>query len=587
MAISAGMVWEVRSGGSDTACSGGFRGGSLLSAPSAPSLSTSGTGGTIAAGTYYFVLTYTDYFGQTVKSAETSITTTGTTSTITVTAPSSPPSTPPYPACFYNIYAGTVSGGPYWQQTLTQSLTSNKTYTSTLASSGTQAPGTDYSQQNALQVNVNNSTITATTAGANSNVLTFSGYTPTAADIGNIFLATGGTNINTGAYEITAFTSTTWTVTGAQNLTTASGAGAAITGVMGGAFATPGRAMQFAIGQNITWIGGGTYSLSSSNNVAAGRITPVGRVIGYDAARADFDGTRPILQSNANSITLCSMSNNDCLVDNIYFKVANSNTSVQGVSMGATRIRLRRCKIDGFQNVGVTFSTGNGNAIVTECEILNCSGATAAVNMGSGYVENCYIHDCSTTGVLINTNTGIVRNTLVVNTSGSGVSAFSITASTGWHGTLENCVVYTVSNGNGFHAPVNAIQNSGVCTNCVCVGAAGASGGTGFDGTWTLNNCAGFNNTLNYSLTNGPVAVFSFQTLTGDPFTNAAGGDYSLNNTTGAGALLRAAGFPSTFPGLSTNNFPDIGAAQGTDTTTAGGGGNILNSTIIQGLGLL
>src|SRR5690348_5802381 len=92
------------------------------------------------------------------------------------------------------------------------------------------AAGTDRSQQTAPQVTIDNAAITCTTPAANSNTLTFTaGYVPSAADVGNIVQIAGGTNINAGFYEITAQSSTTWTLAGAANLTTAGGAGSAIT----------------------------------------------------------------------------------------------------------------------------------------------------------------------------------------------------------------------------------------------------------------------------------------------------------------------------------------------------------------------
>jgi hypothetical protein len=61
--------------------------GATLAAPSAPSVSNSGTGGTVAAGTYQVEITYVNAQGETVGSASASTTTSGTTSTITITSP--------------------------------------------------------------------------------------------------------------------------------------------------------------------------------------------------------------------------------------------------------------------------------------------------------------------------------------------------------------------------------------------------------------------------------------------------------------------------------------------------------------------
>ena len=57
-------------------------------------------------------------------------------------------------------------------------------------------------------------------------------------------------------------------------------------------------------------------------------------------------------------------------------------------------------------------------------------------------------------------------------------------------------------------------------------------------------------------------------TLTGDPCTNAASGDFTLNSTAGAGAACRGVGWPSAlpYPGSGRNNYPDIGALQHADS---------------------
>lgn len=57
-----------------------------------------------------------------------------------------------------------------------------------------------------------------------------------------------------------------------------------------------------------------------------------------------------------------------------------------------------------------------------------------------------------------------------------------------------------------------------------------------------------------------------FISLSADPFTNASGGDFSLNNNGGGGASLRglSLAFPTT---ISTTAYPDVGAVQHQDVT--------------------
>lgn len=75
-----------------------------LNAPSCP-VSASATGGTVAAGTYYFKCTWVNPAGETLASAETRVTTTGSTSAITLTAPGAQ-----YSAFGYQIYVSTSPG---------------------------------------------------------------------------------------------------------------------------------------------------------------------------------------------------------------------------------------------------------------------------------------------------------------------------------------------------------------------------------------------------------------------------------------------------------------------------------------------
>jgi hypothetical protein len=99
--------------------------------------------------------------------------------------------------------------------------------------------------------------------------------------------------------------------------------------------------------------------------------------------------------------------------------------------------------------------------------------------------------------------------------------------------------------------------------NCLAYG----NGGYGFSGTASTAksrfNCAGGSNVSgNRQADWGPVHDMGFIDLTADPFVDAENLDFALNNVAGGGALLRQAGFPNEFPGLNTENFIDINAAQ-------------------------
>lgn len=73
-------------------------------APGLPVLTGSTTGGTLAAASYFYKVTAINVFGETIASAEATVTTTGTTSSVGITWPASTGATS------YRIYRGTATG---------------------------------------------------------------------------------------------------------------------------------------------------------------------------------------------------------------------------------------------------------------------------------------------------------------------------------------------------------------------------------------------------------------------------------------------------------------------------------------------
>src|SRR5215471_11703166 len=216
MTIASYSTWECRTTGNDNN-GGGFAGDAALAVPAAPTLATAPTAGS------------------------------GLTS--------------------WSVYFSTTPGGPYFLLSNFLALGTNRVVTTTPPTSGINPFGIDRSQQDAPQLVINNTTVTSTTPALNSNTLTFTaGYTPTAADIGNFVNITGGTNINPGIYQVTGWTSTTWTLSGVASLTTATGPGSAVTGNLGGALATPGRVAQLRVANgagSYVWVKAGTYVCSN------------------------------------------------------------------------------------------------------------------------------------------------------------------------------------------------------------------------------------------------------------------------------------------------------------------------------------
>lgn len=102
--------------------------GVLLAAPTNVVATPSGTGGTLAAGTYYYKVTALDAYGQTLPSAEASAVTTGATSSVALTW------TAVTGAVSYRIYRGTATNA---QNTYFTSTAANFTDVGAAGTAGT------------------------------------------------------------------------------------------------------------------------------------------------------------------------------------------------------------------------------------------------------------------------------------------------------------------------------------------------------------------------------------------------------------------------------------------------------------------
>jgi len=114
-----------------------------LPAPSAPSVSNSGTGGTVLAGTYQVIVTYVNQYGETLGSTASSTATSGTTSSITVTSP-----LPWTNATGYYVYCTQAGGSSFTRQQVLGNptpLRSSFAITAPPASSGAAPPGSNTS----------------------------------------------------------------------------------------------------------------------------------------------------------------------------------------------------------------------------------------------------------------------------------------------------------------------------------------------------------------------------------------------------------------------------------------------------------
>lgn len=419
----------------------------------------------------------------------------------------------------------------------------------------TGASGIDYSQQNAAQYALSG----LTTAAANAIILTASA----AADmVGNLIQITGGTNFITGIYQITAV-SVGVSITVDRNCSSA--AGAAGTANVGGALATIAKALAImtVTGMQCYVKATATYSIATGLATSVGIVPQSGicRVIGYTTARGD--GGRPTIQATA-AITTWADAQGGFRFEN--FILDGNTTGNNGFSLSGVCSAVYNCIIKRMLNYGVSMVTQASSIIQTE--ITTCGGATdgcAIVCTTTGaIVKNCYIHDNTTAGCeVIGSRSSFVEN-IFANNSGANSDGIRINAIYGIN-QINICNNIFYNNGrDGFRS--TATYSTEEIAGNIFVNNAGiglnTSAASPVRDEILYHHNAFYNNTG--GARSGNNAGVGDVTLTGVPFTNAGGGDYSLNNVAGQGAALRALGFPGAMVGGGTG-YKDIGPLQHQD----------------------
>lgn len=262
-------------------------------------------------------------------------------------------------------------------------------------------------------------------------------------------------------------------------------------------------------------------------------------------------------------------------------------------------------------------SAGDNNTVTLDshCMVFRCeihkgastpSSAKYLVATGNyGSVIGCYLHDSGGRGVvavyglIYGCFLKAVDGLNIVPAAGTSVIgnvvSLSNTGAAGIYcgGEGNNIIGNTIYNSTaGTANGINSASDKSTLLNNVLVGFSGVNGegisnnrdvcAVGYNAFW--NNTAQYTNTGMYwlDLTANDVA------LGADPFTDAANDDFSL--TEAAQTALRSAGWPAAYLGAHANTDPHItiGALQyGPTPAASGGGGPVVGSRIIRGLGAL
>jgi hypothetical protein len=324
----------------------------------------------------------------------------------------------------------------------------------------------------------------------------------------------------------------------------------------------------------IVQVGSG-YTITAGLTKATNGSTPgsnqPNRLIGCTST--PFDGGRPVITINGSTITAISLSGTGWWIESFEIDCANQ-TSSTGISLGAWG-HITNCWIRRFTVRGVDMNAQYTH--VSDCRVYDgTSAATAAINLRNtqgGVIVNNDVYDNACPGIL--TASGgvgaIVDNRVYRNTGAS---------SDGILFTYTNTVMGNVAHANGRDGLrcADFLLSQLVRNN---VSTSNGAYGLRYTGSVTLPVTGTVDYNAFYNNTSGARDKFTAGThdvtLSGDPYTNAAGGNFAPNNTSGAGAALRAAGIPGPTPAGTTTGYRDIGVQH--QDSGGGGGGPVISGS--------
>lgn len=383
--------------------------------------------------------------------------------------------------------------------------------------------------------------------------------------IGNIFNVTSGSGFTVQRVQVVSVSGVTATVDKSAGTPGSTGG----TATFGGPFVSPGRAGGQKIAGNTVFVGPGTYTCHSSTNTAGGGVvdSTTGTAsapnfwIGYNTKRHIncIEEVWPRLNATSNGMNLMSITGTTCYIRNFAAGRAASQTSVVGFSMAGSH----NC-IENFE----AFSLATG-LIFTAAAVNDLAVDGLAESCTQGFTHNATIGGNKCHGCVAKLHTNY------------GFGGF------GYNDVLSHCIAY-----GGIGATCDGFRSTGngpLMTNCTAYGNGrhgfSLAGAAGFRARFLINCVATgnaarqFHQETSTELAHRLLAcafkadgvgthdvnvcqLTSCVTLTQEPFTNAAGGEFSPNNSELGGELLKEVAFPTFFRGTNSPNYKDIGAVQ-------------------------
>lgn len=421
------------------------------------------------------------------------------------------------------------------------------------------ASGTDYSKQASPQYALTG----ISSSGSGDTVLSAAAATDM---VGNGAQVISGTNFNTGFFNIISVVAGV-SITFSQNAagqSICSGVGTSGVINIGGTLNTISIAVSNYVMGNTIWIKG-TYTVTATQALAKSVFTleNSGPLVFQGYGTSHGDSTRATWTTSTNSVNLIEFNH---ALGYVFRNIEFSNNAVTpGYGLKAktggntSAVLLDNCLLHGFSNaIRGTFSDDwSFNTIVLyRCSIYSCT-SHGIINDGAILILCCYIHDnggdgyqAENQGASAGNGMSLVWRTVIKSNGGKGINYLR---PTGFQGNVEGAMlvvlesdilnntsdnIYIQNNDpNGF-VLLNSINDS--------AGAYGANLHETYFALQLLGSIAWRNNSSGD--VNNITKSDSDVTPTGDPFTDRTTADFTLNNTSGAGAACKAIGQPTIFP---------------------------------------
>jgi hypothetical protein len=423
---------------------------------------------------------------------------------------------------------------------------------------GVVSPGTDFSQQNSVQVSYTDLVVGATTTQITSAAHAFDSTYP-----GNLIHIASGTGCTTGWFEVVSVSIITAT------LDRSAGTAASVcTGSLGGALKTLAQLnTNMSLDQQGWAKAESTLVMGRINWASSGGFASVQ---GYTTTRGD--GGYFTAQMNANDIfwNFTNTGFNETFRN--FILDFNNHTGGNVVATNGCCYTFSNIKVI---NAGANQAFNFGSVTRSSCSFCYATGSsstTGVFSLAGGIVcYSCIAYSNTTTGSVFDLSTdggqggAFCINCIAANNT-SSARAFRTS------GGSDASPVYIVGaiavNNGGDGISITNHNFSVFILNSIFV----SNSGFGINSTTTMPNGANtISNNAFFGNTSGARNKISARpgdvTLSGNPFTNSAGNDFSLN--TGAGAALKAAGIPGVLA-IGGTGFLDIGALQ--HQAVAGGG---------------